>query len=109
VARVFITGSTDGLGRMAAELLIDQGHQVVLRAGISITSSNARRIQPPAIRRDRMHSWQPASVSRASRFRPLEGSNLLQRPRRLVTYGIHLQAGAFVYANRGGMIPGIGM
>ena len=30
MARVFITGSTDGLGRMAAELLIDQGHQVVL-------------------------------------------------------------------------------
>jgi NAD(P)-dependent dehydrogenase (short-subunit alcohol dehydrogenase family) len=32
MARVFITGSTDGLGRMAAELLIDQGHQVVLHA-----------------------------------------------------------------------------
>ena len=32
MARIFITGSTDGLGRMAAELLIDQGHQVVLHA-----------------------------------------------------------------------------
>ena len=32
MARVFITGSSDGLGRMAAELLIDQGHQVVLHA-----------------------------------------------------------------------------
>jgi NAD(P)-dependent dehydrogenase (short-subunit alcohol dehydrogenase family) len=32
MARVFITGSTDGLGRMAAELLIDQGHQVLLHA-----------------------------------------------------------------------------
>jgi short-subunit dehydrogenase len=32
MARVFITGSTDGLGRMAAELLIGQGYQVVLHA-----------------------------------------------------------------------------
>jgi NAD(P)-dependent dehydrogenase (short-subunit alcohol dehydrogenase family) len=32
MARVFITGSSDGLGRMAAQLLIDQGHKVVLHA-----------------------------------------------------------------------------
>ena len=32
MARVFITGSSDGLGRMAAELLIEQGHSVVLHA-----------------------------------------------------------------------------
>jgi NAD(P)-dependent dehydrogenase (short-subunit alcohol dehydrogenase family) len=30
--RIFITGSTDGLGRGAAQALIDQGHQVVLHA-----------------------------------------------------------------------------
>ena len=30
--RVFITGSTDGLGRGAAETLINDGHQVVLHA-----------------------------------------------------------------------------
>ena len=30
MARVFITGSSDGLGLMAARLLIDQGHDVVL-------------------------------------------------------------------------------
>src|SRR6201997_219451 len=30
MARVFITGSSDGLGRMAAQLLIEQGHKVVL-------------------------------------------------------------------------------
>ena len=30
MARVFITGSSDGLGLMAARLLIDQGHEVVL-------------------------------------------------------------------------------
>ena len=32
MARVFITGSSDGLGRMAGELLISQGHNVVLHA-----------------------------------------------------------------------------
>jgi NAD(P)-dependent dehydrogenase (short-subunit alcohol dehydrogenase family) len=30
VARVFITGSSDGLGLMAARLLIEQGHEVIL-------------------------------------------------------------------------------
>jgi NAD(P)-dependent dehydrogenase (short-subunit alcohol dehydrogenase family) len=32
MARIFITGSSDGLGRMAAELLLEQGHAVVLHA-----------------------------------------------------------------------------
>jgi NAD(P)-dependent dehydrogenase (short-subunit alcohol dehydrogenase family) len=32
MARVFITGSSDGLGRMAAQLLIEQKHSVVLHA-----------------------------------------------------------------------------
>lgn len=32
MARVFITGSSDGLGRMAAQLLVKQGHGVVLHA-----------------------------------------------------------------------------
>jgi NAD(P)-dependent dehydrogenase (short-subunit alcohol dehydrogenase family) len=32
MARVFITGSSDGLGLMAAQLLIEQGHGVVLHA-----------------------------------------------------------------------------
>src|SRR5271157_4363393 len=32
MSRIFVTGSADGLGKMAAELLIDQGHQVVLHA-----------------------------------------------------------------------------
>jgi NAD(P)-dependent dehydrogenase (short-subunit alcohol dehydrogenase family) len=32
MARVFITGSTDGLGRAAAQRLLDDGHEVVLHA-----------------------------------------------------------------------------
>jgi NAD(P)-dependent dehydrogenase (short-subunit alcohol dehydrogenase family) len=32
MARVFITGSSDGLGKMAAQLLIELGHKVVLHA-----------------------------------------------------------------------------
>jgi NAD(P)-dependent dehydrogenase (short-subunit alcohol dehydrogenase family) len=32
MARIFITGSTDGLGRAAAQALIDEGHEVVLHA-----------------------------------------------------------------------------
>jgi NAD(P)-dependent dehydrogenase (short-subunit alcohol dehydrogenase family) len=32
MARIFITGSADGLGQMAAKALIAQGHQVVLHA-----------------------------------------------------------------------------
>ena len=32
MARVFITGSSDGLGKMAGELLVEQGHRVVLHA-----------------------------------------------------------------------------
>jgi len=32
MARIFITGSSDGLGRMAAQLLIERGHAVVLHA-----------------------------------------------------------------------------
>lgn len=32
MARIFITGSSDGLGKMAAQLLIEQGHKVVFHA-----------------------------------------------------------------------------
>src|SRR5438874_1431227 len=32
MARVFITGSTEGLGRAAAQSLLDDGHEVVLHA-----------------------------------------------------------------------------
>jgi NAD(P)-dependent dehydrogenase (short-subunit alcohol dehydrogenase family) len=32
MSRVLITGSADGLGKMAAQLLVEQGHRVVLHA-----------------------------------------------------------------------------
>ena len=32
LAKIFITGSADGLGRLTAESLVKQGHQVVLHA-----------------------------------------------------------------------------
>jgi NAD(P)-dependent dehydrogenase (short-subunit alcohol dehydrogenase family) len=41
VARVFITGSSDGLGLMAARLLIEQGHEVVLHGRNDVRSRDA--------------------------------------------------------------------
>ncbi len=32
MARAFITGSSDGLGLMAARLLLEEGHSVIARA-----------------------------------------------------------------------------
>jgi NAD(P)-dependent dehydrogenase (short-subunit alcohol dehydrogenase family) len=32
MAKIFITGSTDGLGQLSAKALVDQGHEVVLHA-----------------------------------------------------------------------------
>ncbi len=45
MARIFITGSTTGLGLMAGELLAQQGHQVVLHA------RNAAKAKKPAVTR----------------------------------------------------------
>lgn len=41
MARVFITGSSDGLGLMAAQLLIEQSHQVVLHGRNEARSRDA--------------------------------------------------------------------
>ena len=48
MARVFITGSSTGLGLMAAELLVEQGHQVVLHARNPARADDARRALPRA-------------------------------------------------------------
>ena len=42
MARVFITGSADGLGLMAGELLASQGHSVVLHARNEARARDAR-------------------------------------------------------------------
>ena len=41
MARVFVTGSSDGLGLMAAKLLIEQGHEVVLHGRNQARSRDA--------------------------------------------------------------------
>ncbi|MBN3723172.1 SDR family NAD(P)-dependent oxidoreductase [Burkholderia sp. Ac-20379] len=46
--RIFITGSADGLGLMAAQLLADQGHRVVLHARNAARADAARRHCPAA-------------------------------------------------------------
>src|SRR6266567_3432939 len=48
MARVFITGSSDGLGRMAAQLLVEQGHGVVLHARNEQRGREALSIVPGA-------------------------------------------------------------
>jgi NAD(P)-dependent dehydrogenase (short-subunit alcohol dehydrogenase family) len=48
MGRVFITGSADGLGKMAAELLIEQGHKVVLHARSQIRAEQTFDAVPGA-------------------------------------------------------------
>jgi NAD(P)-dependent dehydrogenase (short-subunit alcohol dehydrogenase family) len=48
MARVFITGSSDGLGRMAAQLLIEQGHAAVLHARSAARGEQALAAVPGA-------------------------------------------------------------
>jgi NAD(P)-dependent dehydrogenase (short-subunit alcohol dehydrogenase family) len=48
MSRVFITGSSDGLGLMAARLLVEQGHTVVLHARNDARAEDARRSLPEA-------------------------------------------------------------
>jgi hypothetical protein len=43
MARIFISGSSAGLGLMAGELLVEQGHQVVLHARNAARGKDARR------------------------------------------------------------------
>ncbi len=48
MARVFITGSSEGLGLMAARLLVEQGHAVVLHARSQARAEDARAALPQA-------------------------------------------------------------
>jgi NAD(P)-dependent dehydrogenase (short-subunit alcohol dehydrogenase family) len=48
MARVFITGSSDGLGLMAAQLLIEQGHGVVLHARNEARADDVNNLVPQA-------------------------------------------------------------
>jgi NAD(P)-dependent dehydrogenase (short-subunit alcohol dehydrogenase family) len=48
MARVLITGSSDGLGLLAARLLVDEGHTVTLHCRNEDRASDARRVLPAA-------------------------------------------------------------
>ena len=48
MARVFITGSSDGLGLMVGRLLADQGHKVVLHARNDARAADAKKALPKA-------------------------------------------------------------
>ena len=48
MSRVFITGSADGLGQMAAGLLLEQGHAVVLHARSEKRAREAKAALPKA-------------------------------------------------------------
>src|ERR1043165_1089406 len=48
MARIFITGSADGLGQLAAQSLIDHGHDVVLHARNSARARDAMKKTPGA-------------------------------------------------------------
>ena len=48
MSRIFITGSSDGLGLMAAQLLVEQGHSVVLHVRNLQRAEATRRRLPGA-------------------------------------------------------------
>lgn len=48
MARIFITGSSEGLGLMAGQLLVQKGHQVVLHGRNRQRADDARRALPQA-------------------------------------------------------------
>jgi NAD(P)-dependent dehydrogenase (short-subunit alcohol dehydrogenase family) len=48
MARIFITGSSDGLGLMAGQLLAEEGHQVVLHGRNDTRATDAKKAAPKA-------------------------------------------------------------
>jgi NAD(P)-dependent dehydrogenase (short-subunit alcohol dehydrogenase family) len=49
MAKVFITGSADGLGLLSAKALADQGHHVVLHARNAARANEAKKKEPRAL------------------------------------------------------------
>jgi len=74
MARIFITGSADGLGLMAAEILARQGHAVTLHARNDHRAEDARRTLPSA---DAVVTGDLATI--AGMRRVAEGANALDR------------------------------
>ena len=48
MSRIFITGSSEGLGLMTGQLLVEQGHEVILHARNGSRAADARRALPTA-------------------------------------------------------------
>lgn len=48
MAKIFITGSSDGLGLLAGRMLIEQGHEVILHARNTERAKDARNLLPEA-------------------------------------------------------------
>jgi NAD(P)-dependent dehydrogenase (short-subunit alcohol dehydrogenase family) len=48
MARIFITGSSEGLGLMTGQLLVEQGHEVVLHARNAARAADAKAALPAA-------------------------------------------------------------
>ena len=57
MARIFITGSADGLGQLAANALIAEGHNVVLHARNEKSGQEALAKVPGAERGEKLESW----------------------------------------------------
>ena len=78
MARVFITGSSDGLGLMAARLLIGQGHEVVLhgrnesRSRDALAAAAGPRI---CLRRPLYYRWGKSSCRRGQQAEPFRCCN----------------------------------
>jgi NAD(P)-dependent dehydrogenase (short-subunit alcohol dehydrogenase family) len=49
MARILVTGSADGLGRLAAQLLVGAGHEVLLHARSEARAREARAAVPGAV------------------------------------------------------------
>ena len=67
MARVFITGSADGLGRATAQTLLDDGHEVVVHARDIERLEAVRDLVDQADFRNRAVRRSGSAASRASR------------------------------------------